>query len=77
MRSAETVDTRTDAAACRLRKLLNEGMLALVAGLGCREGWLDALVAAQPASAASHARTRASSAPRVARAPAFCGRFRS
>ena len=66
MRSAETVDTRTDAAACRLRKLLNEGMLALVAGLGCREGWLDALVAAQPASAATVARaTRGADEARV------------
>jgi hypothetical protein len=65
MHPAENTDTRTDAAACRLRKLLNEGMLALVAGLGSRDGWLDALVAAQPATAPEIARAAGADEERV------------
>jgi hypothetical protein len=56
MHPAPSTELRTDAVACRLRKLLNEGMLALVAGQGSRDGWLDALVAVQPAGAAAIAR---------------------
>jgi hypothetical protein len=40
---------RDDAIAARMRRLLNEGMLALVAGVGSGAGWLDALAAVQPA----------------------------
>jgi hypothetical protein len=49
MRTTDTFDTRGEAIAGRLRRLLNEGMLALVAGLGSRAGWLDALAAVGPA----------------------------
>jgi hypothetical protein len=65
MRSAEIVDTRTDAIAGRLRRLLNEGMVALVAGLGSRDGWLDALVAVQPAGGADVARAAGADEGRV------------
>jgi hypothetical protein len=40
---------RDEAIVGRVRRLLNDGMLALLAGLGSRAGWLDALAAVQPA----------------------------
>jgi hypothetical protein len=65
MHPAETRELQTDAVACRLRKLLNEGMLALVVGLGSRDGWLDAVVAAQPANVAEIARAAGADEARV------------
>jgi hypothetical protein len=65
MQSAENVDTRTDAIAGRLRRLLNEGMVALVAGLGSRDGWLDALLAIQPAGVVDVARAAGAEPGRV------------
>jgi hypothetical protein len=64
-----TPDSRDDAAAAaalgRLRRLLNEGMLALLAGAGCRAGWLDALAAVQPARGEAVARAADADEARV------------
>jgi hypothetical protein len=49
MDATNTFGLPDDAVAGRVRRLLNEGMLALLAGLGSRAGWLDALAAVQPA----------------------------
>jgi hypothetical protein len=65
MRTTDTFDTRGEAIAGRLRRLLNEGMLALLAGLGSRAGWLDALAAVEPAPAAAVARAAGADEARV------------
>jgi hypothetical protein len=49
MEATNPIGFPDDALAVRLRRLLNEGMLALLAGLGSRAGWFDALAAVQPA----------------------------
>jgi hypothetical protein len=49
MEATNTSGLPNDAVAKRLRRLLNDGMLALLAGLGSRAGWLAALAAVQPA----------------------------
>lgn len=65
MRTMDTFDTRAEAMAGRLRRLLNEGMLALVAGMGSRDGWLDALAAVGPATAPELARAAGAAEERV------------
>jgi hypothetical protein len=65
VRTTDTFDTHNEAIAGRLRRLLNEGMLALLVGLGSRAGWLDALAAAQPATASSVAQAAKADEARV------------
>jgi hypothetical protein len=65
MESTNTFGLPDDAAAGRLRRLLNEGMLALVTGLGSRAGWLDALAAVQPARGDAVARAARADETRV------------
>lgn len=65
MDATDTTGFRDDAVVGRLRRLLNEGMLALVAGLGSRAGWLDALAAVQPARGDVVARAAAADEARV------------
>jgi len=60
-----TYASRSDAIAGRLRRLLNEGMLALLAGMGSRAGWFDALASVQPASAEVVARAAGAEEGRV------------
>jgi hypothetical protein len=65
MEAPTTPPFGADAIAGRMRRLLNEGMLALLAGLGSRAGWLDALAAVQPAPADVVARAAAADEARV------------
>jgi hypothetical protein len=65
MQTTDTTTSRTDAIAGRLRRLLNEGTLALLVGMGSRAGWLDALAASQPASAAEVAKASGADVERV------------
>jgi hypothetical protein len=65
MRTTSTTVLRDEAMAGRMRRLLNEGMLALLAGVGSRAGWLDALAAVQPARGEAVARAAAADEARV------------
>jgi hypothetical protein len=58
-------DARDHAVVGRLRRLLNEGMLALLAGAGSCAGWLDALASVQPAGGDAVARAAAADEARV------------
>jgi hypothetical protein len=63
--TTNTAELGDEVTLVRLRRLLNEGALALLAGLGSRAGWLDALLAVQPATGDVVARAAAADEARV------------